>query len=238
MSNRRPNVYELEKQVVLLQQHIAMLNQLILTRQPPQPIHPQQIHPQQLSPQIIPTHQRTMHAPVPLRSAGQYGMSSPSVPSAQPRTRGRFQTRRYVPVRDVNPVNHPQEDDREISPYLLSDLLQEGEEITMRIIVGSEADGYPKFASAILLYDGSQLTVKSCEKAPELIGKASEKAGALLYQFMDLLHEKGLLRRKFSVAPWKLCFVTRNGESTSLNKLRKQQRTPVNAANAANAASE
>lgn len=211
-TSRRPNLFELEKQVALLQQHVAVLtHSLMMVPAIPPPLPPQQQA--FIRPMMQP--QRTVQTAVPLQQAAHHVARVPA-------PRGRFQTRRFVPNRDVNPVRHAQEDDREISPYMLSDLLQEGEEVTMRIIIGAEQDGYPQFATATLQYDGTRLTVRTCELVPSLVGKTSDKAGALLYQFMDGLYDMGQLRRKFSVAPWKLCFVQRDGQLISLNKLRKQ----------------
>lgn len=214
-TSRRPNLFELEKQIGLLQQHVAVLTHSLMMASV---IPPPQAPPQAFVRPVIPQNHRppshTVQTAVPLQQA---------VPLTRTHApRGRFQTRRYVPNRDVNPVRHAQEDDREISPYLLSDLLQEGEEVTMRIIIGAEQDGYPQFATATLQYDGTRLTVRACESVPSLVGKTSDKAGALLYQFMDGLFDIGQLRRKFSIAPWKLCFVQRDGQLISLNKLRKQ----------------
>lgn len=153
-------------------------------------------------------------------------LQSPSAPtdthSSVPAGTHRFQTRRLVPNRDISFTHHKREEEKEISPYVLSDFLQEGEEVMMRIIIGTEADGYPLFSVAVLQYDGSVLTVKACEDVPALVGTASDKAGALLYTFMDGLFAAKKLRRKFSIAPWKLCFVKREGKLIPLNKLRKR----------------
>lgn len=222
-TSRRPNLFELEKQIGLLQQHVAVLTHSLMMASV---IPPHAQHPQAFVRPIIPQNHcpppRTVQTAVPLQQ-------SVPITRTQAPPRGRFQTRRYVPNRDVNPVRHAQEDDREISPYLLSDLLQEGEEVTMRIIIGAEQDGYPQFATATLQYDGTRLTVRACDSVPSLVGKASDKAGALLYQFMDGLFDIGQLRRKFSIAPWKLCFVQRDGQLISLNKLRKQSQAASSA---------
>lgn len=124
----------------------------------------------------------------------------------------------------------PSEEDREIAPYVLSDILQEGEEVTFRVIVGKEADGYPKFTTAVASYDGVSLKVTECALCPSLVGMESDKAGAILYQFMNQLFDGGHLTRKFSIAPWKLCFVKRDGQHISLNRLRKEKSMNANAA--------
>jgi hypothetical protein len=192
----------MEQQMSALQQQMNLIRHqwnlpLPFMEPRPSPMH-------YSSPQI-------MNTAVPLHSGAVYPPSRP--PS-------RFQTRRYVPNRDL-PLRR-REEEKDMSPYALSDVLQEGEDVWMRIIVGSEPDGYVKCSQARLQFDGSRLVVNECADVPSMVGKTSDKAGALLYEFMNGLLNAGLLRRTFRTAPWKLCFVKRDGVFVSLNKLRKQ----------------
>ena len=41
--------------------------------------------------------------------------------------------------------------------------------------------------------------------------------------FIDGLLEKGHLKRRFSVAPWRLCFVSRDGVEKTLEELRNEK---------------
>jgi len=53
-----------------------------------------------------------------------------------------------------------------------------------------------------------------------LIGMTTQKPGEILYRFIDELKNGGHIKRTFSVAPWKLCFVKRNGVEITLDQLR------------------
>lgn len=103
----------------------------------------------------------------------------------------------------------------------LSSLLTSGEEVTLKVIVGKQADGQLVYGTMCTSFDGTNLNVTVCELVPELVGQSSSKPGELLYKFINLLLEKGHLKRKFSVAPWKLCTVLRDGVSVTLDELRK-----------------
>jgi hypothetical protein len=103
----------------------------------------------------------------------------------------------------------------------LSSILTSGEEVTLKVIIGKQSDGQLVYGTMCTSFDGTDLTVTVCELAPELVGQASSKPGELLYKFINFLLEKGHLKRKFSVAPWKLCTVVRNGATITLDELRK-----------------
>lgn len=176
-----------------------------------------------MGPSVATSSAATLNA-VPLKNS--VPLHNPNDPKAMPvvpiAPSAHHQTRKMIPNRDVKPLHHAKEDDREIAPFILSDLLQEGEEMSLRIIVGTGEDGYAMYSTCVTRFDGSTLHVISCEDVPEMVKKSSEKPGELLYQFMNKLHQKGKLRRTFSIAPWKLCYVQRDGKWVSLNRLRKQ----------------
>jgi hypothetical protein len=54
-----------------------------------------------------------------------------------------------------------------------------------------------------------------------MVGVQSSKPGEILYQFIDALKESGHLKRSFTIAPWKLCTVVRDGQTQTLEELRR-----------------
>jgi hypothetical protein len=54
------------------------------------------------------------------------------------------------------------------------------------------------------------------------VGASVAKPGEILYRFMEELHSAGHLKRMFTVAPWRLCVVTREGLEVTLEELRRQ----------------
>jgi hypothetical protein len=121
--------------------------------------------------------------------------------------------------REARPVLARSDADRVVVP--LSTLLTSGEEVTLKVIVGKQGDGQLQYGTVQTVFDGTNLNVSVCELVPDLVGQSSSKPGELLYKFIDSLLEKGHLKRKFSVAPWKLCTVVRNGVTVTLDDLRK-----------------
>ncbi len=104
----------------------------------------------------------------------------------------------------------------------LSSVLLPSEEVFFRIIIRKDQTGQNEYAVLVAVFDGSQLAVTACETAPSLIGLASVKPGEILYRFMEALKENGLLRRSFTVAPWRLCSVVREGKEETLEELRRK----------------
>jgi len=104
----------------------------------------------------------------------------------------------------------------------LSAVLHPSEEVIFRIILRKDQTGQNEYAILVAVFDGSQLVVAGCETAPSLIGLASVKPGEILYRFMEALKENGLLRRSFTVAPWRLCSVVREGREETLEELRRK----------------
>ena len=102
----------------------------------------------------------------------------------------------------------------------LSQLLANGEEVTFRVIVGKDENGNPTYTNTLATFDGTNFNVTSSELVPSLVGLSSSKPGEILYKLIDGLTQSGHLTRKFSIAPWRLCFVKRDGNYVSLNQLR------------------
>ena len=106
------------------------------------------------------------------------------------------------------------------TPIQLSTLLKTDEEVTFFIYVGKDAQGQPIRTTAVSTFDGTNLTVKKCDLVSSLVGMQSQKPGEILYKFMEELKNGGHIKRTFSIAPWKLCFVVRDGAEVKLDDLR------------------
>lgn len=102
----------------------------------------------------------------------------------------------------------------------LSDVLKNDEEVTIHVHTGKDKDGEFIDAIATATFDGTDLTVTECNEAYSLVGMKSSKPGEILYKFIDELKNKGVIQKTFTIAPWKLCFVERDGVSQSLEQLR------------------
>ncbi len=158
----------------------------------------------------------TMNTSVPL----QYVQSSRRYPQHRgDAPRQRFHERRNAPrTQRSSEVNSSEQ--RE--PLQLSTLLQNNEDVTFQVIVSKNEQGQPVYTTATSRFDGTQLTVTACDLVPSLVNTQSTKPGEVLYKFINGLKENGHLKRAFSVAPWKLCSVQRNGQSFTLEELRRQ----------------
>lgn len=106
------------------------------------------------------------------------------------------------------------------TPIPLSTILQNGEEVTFFVYTGKNEHGLLVRTTAVTVFDGTQLKVTKCDLVPSLIGMQTQKPGEILYRFIDELKNGGHIKRTFSVAPWKLCFVKRNGVEQTLDQLR------------------
>jgi hypothetical protein len=107
-------------------------------------------------------------------------------------------------------------------PVALSAILKDGEEVIIQVGVGKDEDGNFKNATCYATFYGSELTVVKCDLVEDIIGMKSEKPGAILYHFIDKLKDSGHIKRSFTVAPWKLCSVIREGKRMTLEDLRNQ----------------
>ena len=101
----------------------------------------------------------------------------------------------------------------------LSDVIQPNEKVTIQIKTGLN-DGVQSYATALTVFNGTELEVTECELADSLVGLKSSKPGEVLYKFMEELKDKGHIKNTFGIAPWRLCFVERNGVRVSLEELR------------------
>ena len=101
----------------------------------------------------------------------------------------------------------------------LSDVITTNEKVTIQIKTGVD-NGDPSFTTALTVFDGTCLEVVECALANSLVGMKSSKPGEILYRFMEELKEGGHIKSTFGIAPWRLCFVERNGVRVSLEELR------------------
>lgn len=117
----------------------------------------------------------------------------------------------------------PQEEKKEVryETVPLSSVLQNDEEVTLRVIVKKDEEGQPVYTTTTTRFDGSVLTVVASDLVPQMVGVQSSKPGEILYQFIDALKESGHLKRSFTIAPWKLCTVVRDGQTQTLEELRR-----------------
>jgi hypothetical protein len=104
------------------------------------------------------------------------------------------------------------------APVPLSTLLKVGEEVTFFVYVEDGRERIRVFVHTT--FDGTHLTVNKCDLVPELEGMNTQKPGEILYKFIEELKKNGCLKRTFSVAPWKLCYVVRDGAEVTLDQLR------------------
>jgi hypothetical protein len=103
----------------------------------------------------------------------------------------------------------------------IQDVLHLNEEVTIQVRTVQEDESIVSHATCVTVFDGVELKVTACELAPELVGLSSTKPGEILYKFIESLTKGGHIKRAFSTAPWKLCFVERDGTRLSLEDLRK-----------------
>lgn len=97
----------------------------------------------------------------------------------------------------------------------ISDVLNTDETVYMEIRTGKDS-----VTTAVSTFDGTNLTITEAELAKSIIGLSSPKPGEILYKFMESLHKDGHIDKTFGIAPWKLCFVKRDGVKKSLEELR------------------
>lgn len=166
-------------------------------------------------------HHSTVNTSVPLQqpSSGQHRY--PQHRGDAPRQRFHQRQARRSSSQDVSHQQHP-------DPVSLSDLLENDEEVVFRVIVGKDSDGNPQYTTSTATFDGTQLTVTQSDLASSLVNQQSSKPGELLYMFIDALKENGHLKRTFTVAPWKLCLVERDGQLVTLEQLRRDHLSQSN----------
>jgi hypothetical protein len=102
----------------------------------------------------------------------------------------------------------------------LSDVLHKDEVVTLQVGTGKDADGNFTNTTATAVFDGTDLNVTECALVASLVGMKSSKPGEILYKFIEELKSSGHIKKTFSIAPWRLCFVERNGVKKTLEELR------------------
>jgi len=102
----------------------------------------------------------------------------------------------------------------------LSDVLKKDESVTIQVGTGKDAEGKFTYTTAQATFDGTDLTVTACELVEPLVGMKSSKPGEILYRFIDELKNAGHITKTFTIAPWRLCSVVRNGSTMTLEQLR------------------
>lgn len=122
------------------------------------------------------------------------------------------------PMASVPPVAAAQP--KEYKPLTIQDVLHLNETVTMEVGIGKDAAGNFLQTACVTTFDGVTLTVTACELAPSLIGMSTTKPGEILYRFIEELKNGGHVKKPFTIAPWRLCFVVRDGKKMSLEDLR------------------
>jgi hypothetical protein len=102
----------------------------------------------------------------------------------------------------------------------LSDVLVKDEVVTLQVGTGKDADGNFTNTTATATFDGTDLNVTECALVASLVGMKSSKPGEILYKFIEELKTAGHIKKTFSIAPWRLCFVERDSVKKSLEELR------------------
>jgi hypothetical protein len=102
----------------------------------------------------------------------------------------------------------------------LADVLEQDETVSIEVHTGKDEEGNFVDATATATFDGTDLTVTECELVESLVGMKSSKPGEILYKFIDELKSAGHIKRTFTIAPWKLCLVERDGIRSTLEELR------------------
>lgn len=102
----------------------------------------------------------------------------------------------------------------------LADVLNADEIVTIQVGTGKDAEGKFTFTTAQATFDGTDLTVTECDLVKSIVGMKSSKPGEILYKFIDELKSAGVIHKTFTIAPWKLCSVIRDGNKMTLEQLR------------------
>jgi hypothetical protein len=95
--------------------------------------------------------------------------------------------------------------------------------VNIGTIWDTKAKTHVQFTTLTTVFDGKELVVTAAQdKAAEsLIGMKSEKPGNILYKFRDALLAAGVIKKEFTIAPWKLCTVSRGGKQYNLEEIRE-----------------
>jgi hypothetical protein len=152
----------------------------------------------------------TMKTSVPLRS-----MNSEDYRNGHPS----FNANRYKASHTYPRYNEIPQENR----TSLADVIKANEEVTIQVNTGKDADGNQQTTTAIANFNGTDLIVTKCDLVPSFVGTTSPKPGEILYKFINELKERGHITRTFTVPPWKLCSVVRDGQRQTLSELRAQR---------------
>lgn len=133
----------------------------------------------------------------------------------RPYTNGATRTRPKVATSDDKSSDSPR------NSMSLSDVLEKDETVTIQVGTGKDSEGKFTYTTATATFDGTDLTVTECKDVKTLVGMKSSKPGEILYKFIDALKNSGVIKKTFTIAPWKLCFVERDGVRQSLEQLRR-----------------
>jgi hypothetical protein len=161
-------------------------------------------------------------APAP-RAAGTAVQMSIPLASSAGHLGPRQTTENPVPPRRQGPVlmnTASSSAPKEYKPLTIQDVLHLNETVAMEVGIGKDDAGNFLQATCFTVFDGVSLTVTACEHVPALVGMSTTKPGEILYRFIEDLKNNGLLKKPFTIAPWRLCFVVRDGKKMSLEDLR------------------
>ncbi len=162
-------------------------------------------------------HRNTVKHSVPLQSGDARNTSRPAMTSGndkKPRGKPRIGAATSSAPRAERPERTGP------PPVALTAILSDGEDVTMTIGTGKDEEGNFTNTTCVAVFAGEQFTVTEAELAPELVNQTFKTPGEALYKFMDQLKQNGHIKRTFSVAPWKLCSVERDGKTVTLQDLR------------------
>jgi len=151
------------------------------------------------------------------------GNNTPPMRMSFPLNADRPPRHRDVPSRGLRDSRDGSRGPRASTPHptlSLSDVIHANEEVTIQIKTGLTVDGVQLYTTALTVFDGTNLKVTECTLVSSLVGMTSSKPGEILYRFMEALKEGGHIKNTFGIAPWRLCFVERNGVRLSLEELR------------------
>jgi hypothetical protein len=146
----------------------------------------------------------TMNTSIPLKSHSGYkthdNPSSLGAPKKRPQVGKPF-------VASVAPM--PQ--------FSVSDLLNEGEEVIFEIKLSR--DDTTNVTCKAQYSDGG-FTITGAEHVGDFVGQTFDKAGAILFKYIEMLQAKGLYKwATVKIKPWRLGHVVRDGNIITLEQL-------------------
>ena len=144
-----------------------------------------------------------MNTSIPLKSHAGHSASTNAVAPGAPKKRPQV-GKAAVPVTPM-----PQ--------FSVSDLLNEGEEVTFEIKLSR--DDTTNVTCKAQYSDGG-FTITDAEHVDDFVGQTFDKAGAILFKYIEMLKEKGLYKwATVKIKPWRLGHVVRDGNVITLEQL-------------------